>query len=193
MTRSGIRASRRSSASRPWVLWARDSRITQWEAVAKVTLWPAWAARIARAITVGLAGAGWSEQDDVGLGGDEVGHPEVNDELARWARDRWCWPCKINSRHRLGGNSVTLSPPRVDNRCVDYELRRPDHVSDAVWTAVEHHRDRLKMADDLDDRPLVVGLAKDLIECVARAVLEAKSIVVTGNADFSKVINEAHV
>ena len=31
---------------------------------------------------VGLAGAGWSEQDDVGLGGHEVGHPEVGDEFA---------------------------------------------------------------------------------------------------------------
>jgi hypothetical protein len=31
---------------------------------------------------VGLAGAGWAEQDDVGLGGDEVGHPEVDDQFA---------------------------------------------------------------------------------------------------------------
>ncbi len=31
---------------------------------------------------VGFSGAGRSEQDDVGLGGDEVGHPQVHDQLA---------------------------------------------------------------------------------------------------------------
>ena len=31
---------------------------------------------------MGLAGAGRAEQDHVGLGGDEVGHPEVDDQCA---------------------------------------------------------------------------------------------------------------
>src|SRR3954467_2941079 len=87
-------------------------------------------------------------------------------------------------------STVTLRRLSVDNQCVDFALQRPDHVPDELWTAVERHHDRLKSAVSSDDRPLVVGCAKDLIECVARAVLEAKGVVVQSNADFSKVIAE---
>ncbi len=36
----------------------------------------------AGSLTVGLAGTGRAEQDHVGPGGDEVAHPEVDDELS---------------------------------------------------------------------------------------------------------------
>src|SRR3954463_8974426 len=105
----------------------------------------------------------------------------------RWSRIRlarlsWgrmlCSSRRIAITWRSNGepakSTVTFRRLAMDNQCMDYGLQRPDHVPDELWTAVERHRDRLKRAVSADDRPLVVGSAKDLIECVARAVLEAK-------------------
>lgn len=78
------------------------------------------------------------------------------------------------------------------NLRVHIELRRPDHLADEVWTAIERHNQRLETAISNADRPWVIGCAKELIESVARVVLDAKGIVLGSNADFDEVVNAAH-
>jgi hypothetical protein len=73
------------------------------------------------------------------------------------------------------------------------DLNRPDHVDDETWAAIETHNARFAMALSSNDRPWVIGAGKELVECVARVVLDAKSVTVGSNADFDKVVNEAHI
>lgn len=72
------------------------------------------------------------------------------------------------------------------------ELERPDHLSDEAWQAIEQHNQRLRAALTMNDLPWVIGSAKELVESVARAVLDAKGVVLGSNADFASVVNEAH-
>jgi hypothetical protein len=71
---------------------------------------------------------------------------------------------------------------------VRFELTRPDALSPASWDAVEYYRGRLVAAAATDDRPGVVGAAKELIECVARCVLDATERTVGDKEDFNAVI-----
>jgi hypothetical protein len=80
---AGLPRPRLCATSRAWVLWARDSRITQCEAVARATLCPAWAARIARAIAQWvLPVPGGPSRTTLDLAATKVGHPEVHDQFA---------------------------------------------------------------------------------------------------------------
>src|SRR5258708_742243 len=72
-----------------------------------------------------------------------------------------------------------------------FELRRPDHLDDACWEAIQSYRSRFETASRLNDRPGVVGTAKDLIECIARSVLLATGVTLGDNAKFSSLIYEA--
>src|SRR6185437_4663417 len=62
-----------------------------------------------------------------------------------------------------------------------------------AWAAIELHADRVGRALAAQDAPLTIGSAKELIESVARVVLDAKGIILPSNADFDSVINRAHV
>ena len=42
------------------------------------------------------------------------------------------------------------------------------------------------------DKPLIIGCSKDLMESVARAVVEAKNVIVSSNADFDVTVTAAH-
>jgi hypothetical protein len=50
-----------------------------------------------------------------------------------------------------------------------FELHRPTALDEPSWDAVQDGFARLQRAVTQDDRPLVVGSAKDLIESVARS------------------------
>jgi Abortive infection C-terminus len=72
-----------------------------------------------------------------------------------------------------------------------YELTRPDHLDDGSWAAIESYRRRFADAVAANDRPAVVGAAKDLIECVARCVLDATENPLGDSVKFPKLIYEA--
>ena len=73
------------------------------------------------------------------------------------------------------------------------DLRRPDHLEDEAWEAIQVHARRLDGAQTSADAGWVIGCAKDLIECVARVVLDAKGLPLSGTADFDEAVNAAHV
>lgn len=60
------------------------------------------------------------------------------------------------------------------------------------WQAVEDAYDRLAAAVAADDRPLIVGSAKELVECVARVTLVAYGRVVPDGDEYTKVLASAH-
>ena len=72
-----------------------------------------------------------------------------------------------------------------------FELLRPEGLTAEAWHAVEYYRKRLADAVLADDRPGVVGAAKELIECVARCVLDATERPVGDKENFNGVIGAA--
>jgi hypothetical protein len=76
---------------------------------------------------------------------------------------------------------------------VPLDLRRPDHLEDDAWEAIQVPVRRLDGAQTSADAGWVIGCAKDLIECVARVVLDAKGLPLSGTADFDEAVNAAHV
>jgi Abortive infection C-terminus len=71
------------------------------------------------------------------------------------------------------------------------ELSRPDHLADESWTAIESYLSRFASASAGDDRPAMIGAAKDLIECIARCVLNATENAVGDSVKFPTLIHEA--
>ena len=102
---SGIRPSRSSSSSSRPARLAAPSRLTHWWAVAKATRWPRRAAcDPERDREVRLAGARWSQEDDVLGLGQEVELGEVGDDLALDARlDREVEVVERLCRREAGG------------------------------------------------------------------------------------------
>ena len=106
-------------------------------------------------------------------------------------------------RHRcIGGHSLDkLGGASVPNRTSDQQntdrvppdLRRPDHLEDEAWEAIQVHVRRLEGAQTSADAGWVIGCSKDLIECVARVVLDAKGVSLAGTADFDEAVNAAHM
>ena len=76
---------------------------------------------------------------------------------------------------------------------MDATFNKPDHLDPATWAAVEQHRARFALAAESSDRAWAIGSAKELVESVARAVCDAKGIVVASGDDFDSTINTAHV
>jgi hypothetical protein len=76
---------------------------------------------------------------------------------------------------------------------VPLDLRRPDHLEDDAWEAIQVPVRRLDGAQTSADAGWVIGCAKDLIECVARVVLDAKGLPLSGTADFDEAVDAAHV
>lgn len=71
-------------------------------------------------------------------------------------------------------------------------MKRPDHLEDEAWQSIEVHLNRFEMARRASDAGWAIGSAKDLVECVARVVLDAKGVVIPANADFDESVNAAH-
>ncbi len=83
--------------------------------------------------------------------------------------------------------------PLVDNHPVDLTLQKPDLVDEEAWRAVEQHRSRLATAIAFKDAALIIGSAKELVECVARVATAVGGVITPSNADFAEVVNSAHV
>ena len=72
-----------------------------------------------------------------------------------------------------------------------FELRRPDHLEDAAWTAIEVALERLRRAWDHNDLPDVIGKAKELVETVAKVVVAAVEDAPGDLADFTRTVKRA--
>jgi hypothetical protein len=75
---------------------------------------------------------------------------------------------------------------------MDLELQRPTGLEDRGWASIEDCRERLCRAARDQDRPLVIGSAKDLVEATARVVLLARGETVASGEDYQRVVNRAH-
>ncbi|MEU7923196.1 MULTISPECIES: abortive infection family protein [Micromonospora] len=72
------------------------------------------------------------------------------------------------------------------------ELPRPEALGHAAWAAIQDPFQRLRSAVATNDRPLVVGSAKDLVEATARVVLDARGRPAGSGEEFDKVLGDAH-
>lgn len=71
-------------------------------------------------------------------------------------------------------------------------LARPAGLEDVTWAAIEAHTRRLDRARRDDDLPLVIGTAKELVETIAKVVLDAHGQTVASNADLNAVLTSVH-
>jgi hypothetical protein len=72
------------------------------------------------------------------------------------------------------------------------ELHKPEALDHAAWAAIADPLTRLKTAVQADDRPLIVGCAKELVEATARVVLSARGHPAGSETAFTQVLNAAH-
>lgn len=72
------------------------------------------------------------------------------------------------------------------------DLRKPEALDPSGWAAIEDPLNRLKNAVHNNDRPLIVGSAKDLVEATARVVLSVRGQPAGSNEDYDKVLGDAH-
>ncbi len=78
------------------------------------------------------------------------------------------------------------------NILVQEPLPRAEWLQEESWQAIVDHYGRLGSAVAANDRPLVVGSAKELVECVARVVLIAHGRVTGDKDEYDKVLGHAH-
>lgn len=78
----------------------------------------------------------------------------------------------------------------VTTRDLD-ELVKPAHLDEDTWVVIQVHRDRIARAIDAGDRPAVVGASKDLVECIARVVLEVTGATMGDEAKFGATVDAA--
>lgn len=71
-------------------------------------------------------------------------------------------------------------------------LQRPLGLENDTWAAVEEHIGRLQRAEGAGDRALVIGSAKDLVETIAKIVLDSHGETVPSNADLPSTLTKAH-
>lgn len=80
----------------------------------------------------------------------------------------------------------------VIRNLVQEPLPRAEWVQDDQWEAISDAYGRLSAAVACDDRPLVVGSAKELVESVARVTLVSYGRVVADGDEYMKVLGSAH-
>jgi Abortive infection C-terminus len=71
-------------------------------------------------------------------------------------------------------------------------LDRPTGIEDPSWAAIMATIERLGRATSAGDLSQAVGVAKELVESVARSVLVVRGEVVAENAAFTGVVAKAH-
>lgn len=69
---------------------------------------------------------------------------------------------------------------------------RPIGIEDASWMAITATMNRLGRAISADDLSQAVGIAKELVESVAKSVLVVRGEVVAENSAFTAVVARAH-
>jgi hypothetical protein len=72
-------------------------------------------------------------------------------------------------------------------------LDQPADLGSDHWSAIEAHADRLERARRDGDLTFVIGSAKDLVETIAKIVLELGGEVAASNADLPSLLTKAHV
>ena len=70
-------------------------------------------------------------------------------------------------------------------------MKRPDHIKDEAWTAIETGLERLKRACEIEDLHEVIGKSKELVETIARITIEASDGTVADRADLEVVVGTA--
>jgi hypothetical protein len=73
------------------------------------------------------------------------------------------------------------------------DLTRPAVLDDAQWHALEVIIDRVERARRDRDWSQVVGSAKELVEAVAKQILDARGETVSSAAKFNDLVNNAHI
>jgi hypothetical protein len=73
-----------------------------------------------------------------------------------------------------------------------FDLKRPEHIEDEAWKAIEAGLARLESATQIEDLHEVIGKSKELVESVARVAIEATDGTVGSAADFGEVVTVAH-
>ncbi len=86
---------------------------------------------------------------------------------------------------RTVSDDVRVKPLRL-------ELQKPEALDQAAWAAVVDQLNRLQRAVDVDDRPAVVGAAKELVECTARVVLASRGQTAGDTEAYDRVLGDAH-
>jgi hypothetical protein len=82
-------------------------------------------------------------------------------------------------------------PNRLE-QIVDVALPRPAYLEAEAWAAIDANADRLRAAVAADDRPLAVGCCKELVESIARVILDARGEAAGDSEEFTKVVSAAH-
>lgn len=72
------------------------------------------------------------------------------------------------------------------------ELPQPSALNSVAWAAIQDPFSRLRSAVASNDRPLIVGSAKELVEATARVVLEARGRPASSGEEYDKVLGDAH-
>ncbi|KDR62718.1 abortive infection family protein [Streptomyces albidoflavus] len=80
----------------------------------------------------------------------------------------------------------------VIRNLVQEPLPRAEWVQDDQWAAISDAYSRLSAAVTADDRPLIVGSAKELVESVARVTLVSYGRVVADGDAYMSVLRSAH-
>lgn len=73
-----------------------------------------------------------------------------------------------------------------------FSLDRPDGLENVTWDAIQAHVDRLQRAQRDHDLELMIGSAKELVETVAKVVLESSGEVIANNAELPALLTKAH-
>jgi hypothetical protein len=71
-------------------------------------------------------------------------------------------------------------------------LNRPAELGSDHWRTIASHADRLERAARDGDLALLVGSAKDLVETIAKIVLELSGEVAPSNAQLPELLSKAH-
>jgi hypothetical protein len=73
-----------------------------------------------------------------------------------------------------------------------FDLPEPVHVDAPAWAAIELARDRLRRSWESNDFPETLGKAKELVETVAKVVVESAEGTVADEADYAPTVKSAH-
>jgi hypothetical protein len=90
-----------------------------------------------------------------------------------------------------GGYRTRLVPELCAGDVLYADLPRPSALDQRAWAAIEDAFGRLRGAAASDDRPLIVGSAKDLVEATARVVLEARGLPAGSEEKYDAVLGNA--
>lgn len=71
-------------------------------------------------------------------------------------------------------------------------LERAVGISDEAWKVIEDTQWRLARALEVSDHPLALGVAKEMVETIAKIVLATRGEVAGTQMDFDKCVTAAH-